>query len=183
MSVRLRRREQFIDAAMTVFARAGVDRASVKDIAEQASVTPGLLYHYFDSKEALVAAVLKERGFMSELGVLLEAGTDQSAFTLLPTLVRAFDEALAAHGDLVSIFFSASQANAALRDFVATGESMLASYLESRATSDGLRPEMIGVAASSLFAAVAMGHKTGRRIDTDSVAELVLNGLTVSKKG
>jgi hypothetical protein len=32
-------------------------------------------------------------------------------------------------------------------------------------------------AASTLFAAVAIGHKTGRRVNADELVELVLNGL------
>lgn len=61
------RREQLLDAAMRVFARKGFSRATNKDIAREADVTPGLIYHYFESKEALLQAVLEER---SPLGLL-----------------------------------------------------------------------------------------------------------------
>jgi AcrR family transcriptional regulator len=30
-------------------------------------VTPGLLYHYFDGKETLLATLLEERSFLSKL--------------------------------------------------------------------------------------------------------------------
>jgi AcrR family transcriptional regulator len=174
-----RRREQLIEAALAVFARKGVDGASIKDIARAAAVTPGLLYHYFDSKEALVAAVLAERGFLPQLHALLGEQADQPAMTVLPRLIRAFDETLAANTDLVSVFFSASHAHTALRDFVATGQDLLRSYLNSRAKAGELRPELIGAAASTLFAAVAIGHKTGRRVNTDELVELVLNGIAM----
>lgn len=172
-----RRREQLIEAALTVFARKGVDGTSIKDIAQAAAVTPGLLYHYFDSKEDLVAAVLEERGFLPELRALLSEHADQPATEVLPRLIRAFDETLAANTDLVSLFFSASHADAALRDFVATGQGLLQSYLQSRAAAGELRPELIATAADALFAAVAIGHKIGRRVDTDELGQLVLNGL------
>jgi TetR/AcrR family transcriptional regulator, cholesterol catabolism regulator len=172
-----RRREQLIEAALAVFARKGVDAASVKDIAGSAAVTPGLLYHYFDSKEDLVAAVLEERGFMPQLHALLSEHADQPATVVLPRLMRAFDETLAANADLVSVFFSAGHADATLRDFVATGQDMLQSYLKSRGKAGELRPELVKAAASTLFAAVALGHKTGRRVNTDELVELVLNGL------
>jgi TetR/AcrR family transcriptional regulator, cholesterol catabolism regulator len=172
-----RRREQLIEAALAVFAHKGVDGASVKDIARAAAVTPGLLYHYFDSKEDLVAAVLEERGFTPQLHALLSDHADQPATVVLPRLMRAFDETLAANADLVSLFFSASHADAALRDFVATGQDLLQSYLKSRAKAGELQPELIRAAASTLFAAVAIGHKTGRRVNTDELVELVLNGL------
>ena len=172
-----RRREQLIEAALVVCARQGVDGASVKDIARAAGVTPGLLYHYFDSKEDLVAAVLEERGFLPQLRALLIEHADQPATEVLPQLIRAFDETLAANADLVSMLFSASHADAALRDHVTTGQDVLQSYLQSRATAGELRPELIGAAADALFAAVALGHKTGRRVNTDELVPLVLNGL------
>ncbi|GLB81414.1 TetR/AcrR family transcriptional regulator [Mycobacterium kiyosense] len=172
-----RRREQLIEAALNVFARKGVDGTSIKDIAQAAGVAPGLLYHYFDSKEVLVAAVLAERGFLPQLRELLIEHADQPATTVLPRLIRAFDETLSANADLVSVFFSASHADAALRDFVATGKDVLASYLTSRAKAGELRPELIGAAADALFAAVAIGHKTGHRVNADELVELVLRGL------
>lgn len=176
-----RRREQFIDAALAVFAAKGVDGASIKDIANAASVTPGLLYHYFSSKEALVAAVLTERGFTPQLRTLLSERADEPASVVLPELVRAFDRILAANADLVSVFFSVSHANAAagggLQEFVATGHSLLESYLRSRAAAGEIDPELVGVAARTLFAAVAIGHKTGQRVEPDHLVQLILSGL------
>jgi AcrR family transcriptional regulator len=59
------RRERLLDAALEVFVSKGIDRATVKDIAQAAGVTPGLLYHYFDGKETLLATLLEERSFLS----------------------------------------------------------------------------------------------------------------------
>jgi AcrR family transcriptional regulator len=175
------RRERLIDAALTVFAAKGVDGASVKDIAEAAQVTPGLLYHYFDGKEALVAATLNERGFLPELRQLLDAQGDRPVSVVLPELIRAFDELLAANADLVSIFFSVSNANqaayVALREFAATGRCLLGDYLQSRSDAGELRPHLAHTAASALFATVAIGHKTGQRVDVADLVELVLAGL------
>ncbi len=55
------RREQIIDAAMQVFAQKGYVRSTNKDIAHAANITPGLIYHYFESKEALLMAVVESR--------------------------------------------------------------------------------------------------------------------------
>lgn len=55
------RREQIIDAAMRVFSQKGFTRATNKDIAREAGITPGLIYHYFESKEALLKAMIEER--------------------------------------------------------------------------------------------------------------------------
>jgi len=175
------RREQLIDAALVVFASKGVDGASVKDIAAAAHVTPGLLYHYFDGKEALGVAALNERGFLPQLRLVLDTGRDQPASRVLPELMRAFDELLSTNSDLVSIFFSVTNANhaayAALKEFTATGQRLLGQYLQSRADAGELRPHLTHVAAGALFATVAIGHKTGQRVDVADLVELVLAGL------
>jgi AcrR family transcriptional regulator len=55
------RREQIIDAAMRVFSQKGFTRATNKDIAREAGITPGLIYHYFENKEALLRAIIEAR--------------------------------------------------------------------------------------------------------------------------
>lgn len=54
------RRELVLDAARTVFAEKGLEGASIREIARQAGYTPGAIYSYFDSKEAVYAALLAE---------------------------------------------------------------------------------------------------------------------------
>lgn len=51
------RREHILDAAEQCFARAGFHRTSIADICKEAGVSPGALYVYFDSKEALIAGI------------------------------------------------------------------------------------------------------------------------------
>ena len=55
------RREQIIDAAMQVFAQKGFTRATNKDIAREAGITPGLIYYYFESKEDLLKTIIETR--------------------------------------------------------------------------------------------------------------------------
>jgi AcrR family transcriptional regulator len=54
------RREQIIEAALRVFAQKGFVRATNKEIAQEAGITPGLIYHYFESKEDLLRAAIAE---------------------------------------------------------------------------------------------------------------------------
>ena len=48
------------DAAVRVFARKGYHASRVGDIAEEAGVAHGLLYHYFSSKEELLETVFRD---------------------------------------------------------------------------------------------------------------------------
>ncbi|CAN5176567.1 TetR/AcrR family transcriptional regulator [soil metagenome] len=52
-------RDALIDAAVIVVAREGLEAASVKRIAAEAGVTPGLLHYHFPTKEALLEAGLR----------------------------------------------------------------------------------------------------------------------------
>jgi TetR/AcrR family transcriptional regulator, fatty acid metabolism regulator protein len=54
------KRRQILDAAVRVFARKGYHASRVGDIAEEAGVAHGLLYHYFESKADVLEAVFHE---------------------------------------------------------------------------------------------------------------------------
>lgn len=61
------KRRQILDAAERVFARKGFHTSRVGDIAAEAGVAHGLLYHYFESKDELLETIFRENW-----GVLLE---------------------------------------------------------------------------------------------------------------
>ena len=54
------RTSQILEAAMIIFARDGFDKARMDDIAETAGLSKGTLYLYFDSKDDLIAAILRQ---------------------------------------------------------------------------------------------------------------------------
>jgi TetR/AcrR family fatty acid metabolism transcriptional regulator len=54
------KRRLILDAAVRVFARKGFHQSRVGDIAREAGVAHGLLYHYFDSKDQLLETVFIE---------------------------------------------------------------------------------------------------------------------------
>jgi TetR/AcrR family transcriptional regulator, fatty acid metabolism regulator protein len=55
------KRRTILDAAVRVFARQGFHRCRVSDIADEAGVAYGLVYHYFDSKEEVLDTLFLER--------------------------------------------------------------------------------------------------------------------------
>jgi AcrR family transcriptional regulator len=54
------RRKELLDAAVRVFARKGFHAARVGDIAEEAGVAHGLLYHYFRSKDEVLETIFRD---------------------------------------------------------------------------------------------------------------------------
>lgn len=70
------KRDELLEAAARVLARRGYRGASIKDIAADAGVAPGLLHYYFPSKEQLVLEILarirdRHRQDMEELAATL----------------------------------------------------------------------------------------------------------------
>jgi len=62
------KRRLILDAAVRVFAQQGFNRCRVSDIADEAGVAYGLVYHYFQSKDQVLDTLFLERW-----DVLLEA--------------------------------------------------------------------------------------------------------------
>jgi AcrR family transcriptional regulator len=57
----IEKRRVILDAAVRVFGRQGFHTSRVSDIADQAGVAYGLVYHYFPSKEAILDTLFLER--------------------------------------------------------------------------------------------------------------------------
>jgi AcrR family transcriptional regulator len=69
------RRDHILNAAEQCFARAGFHRTTMQDICREAGVSPGALYVYFDSKEALIAGICERdrNEFAERLAALADA--------------------------------------------------------------------------------------------------------------
>lgn len=73
------KRRQLLDAAVRVFARKGYHASRVGDIAEEAGVAHGLLYHYFKSKDDVLEAVFHENWSLLQLRIASVLETDEPA--------------------------------------------------------------------------------------------------------
>ena len=78
-------------AAEQVFAEEGLRDAHVGHIAKRAGVAVGTLYNYYEDRDALLAAVLRERNeeLFSALGVAMAEVEGEHLATQVRTLVRA----------------------------------------------------------------------------------------------
>ena len=72
------KRRVILDAAVRVFAREGFHTCRVADIADEAGVAYGLVYHYFSSKEEILDTLFLERWDLM-LGAIAEADAEQSS--------------------------------------------------------------------------------------------------------
>ena len=77
------RRDEIIDAARTCFLRSGFHQTTTDEICREANITPGGLYHYFTSKDDLIAVVIENsaKNAMERMRTAVEAAdSTESAF-------------------------------------------------------------------------------------------------------
>jgi len=80
------RRSQILDAALVCFAKRGFHQASMHDISAEAGISVGLIYRYFENKEAVISAMADRH--KEEIGDMLERA--RQAQTLLESLEILF---------------------------------------------------------------------------------------------
>jgi TetR/AcrR family transcriptional repressor of uid operon len=81
------RRLEILDAAQRCFARSGFHGASMQEICAEAEMSPGNLYRYFPSKEALIAGIC-ERNRAEAADSLLAVDRAPGFFEGLAALAR-----------------------------------------------------------------------------------------------
>ena len=81
------RRLEILDAAQRCFARSGFHGASMQEICAEAGMSPGNLYRYFPSKEALIAGIC-ERNRAEAADSLLAVDRAPGFFEGLAALAR-----------------------------------------------------------------------------------------------
>ena len=80
------RRTQILDAALICFAKRGFHQASMHDISAEAGISVGLIYRYFENKDAVISAMADRH--KKEIHEVLQRA--QQAPTLLESLEILF---------------------------------------------------------------------------------------------
>jgi TetR/AcrR family fatty acid metabolism transcriptional regulator len=87
---RSEKRDLILDAAIKVFAVHGYHGSRVSDIAREAGIAYGLVYHYFKNKEEILATIFEERwgGFLEAVeDVAAAPGSTEDRLVSLAVLV------------------------------------------------------------------------------------------------
>jgi AcrR family transcriptional regulator len=83
------RREQIMRAAMVCFAKHGFHQTSMHDISGEAGISVGLIYRYFENKDAVISAMADAH--KQEIQALLDRARQ------VPTLLEALELFFTAH--------------------------------------------------------------------------------------
>jgi AcrR family transcriptional regulator len=88
------RPQELLEAALAVFAEKGFSAARMEDISQRAGVTKGTIYLYFDGKEALFKALVRESLAPTVQGVVEQVrayqGSSRDLLVLVLTTVGTF---------------------------------------------------------------------------------------------
>ena len=97
------RRERLVRLAAELFAEKGYQATTVRNIADEAGILSGSLYHHFDSKESIVDEILTS--FFDELAAASRAAVERGGDprTVLAELVRVCCGTLVPHRAAITV--------------------------------------------------------------------------------
>ncbi|HEX2293915.1 MAG TPA: TetR/AcrR family transcriptional regulator [Actinomycetota bacterium] len=124
-------------ASLHLFAERGFHGTSMRDIAREADITEGLIYHYFAGKRDLFRAIIEERSFLPLLRTLPELAAQLDLRALLIVLARGFFDVLRENKELTRLLLQEVQVfpeekEAFFSDFFGESIEQLAQVLEAR---------------------------------------------------
>jgi AcrR family transcriptional regulator len=96
-------KDQILEAAAQVIRKKGFHAASMQDIAEAVNLQKASLYHHISSKQEILLALLNQALDLLTERVEVVMKQDIPADEKLRQAMRCYLEALAEHGDLVSV--------------------------------------------------------------------------------
>jgi TetR/AcrR family transcriptional regulator, repressor for uid operon len=150
------RRTQILEAALVCFAKRGFHQTSMHDISGEAGISVGLIYRYFENKEAVISAMADRH--KKEITEMLERARQA------PSLLESLEILFTAHccedaPQLVSAFVVDLYAEASRNPHVAD------------LVRDVLETAMAGV--RDLIARAPEGQNSGNNLAPDDLAELI----------
>jgi AcrR family transcriptional regulator len=88
------KREAILDAAIQVFAQRGYHGSRVSDIAREAGIAYGLVYHYFRNKEEILHSIFEERwsGFLEAVETIAasKASAEDKLVSVAALILNAY---------------------------------------------------------------------------------------------
>src|SRR6059036_4308855 len=162
------RRTQILDAALVCFAKRGFHQASMHDISAEAGISVGLIYRYFENKDAVISAMADRH--KKEIHEVLERARRA------PTLLESLEILFTAHccedaPQVISAFVVDLYAEASRNPHVAD------------LVRDVLRTAMDGV--TDLIARAPEAQNTTRGGSPIEVSELIFavaRGMLIDRK-
>ncbi len=170
------RRAQILKIALRLFAQYGFDGTSTKQIAREAGISEGLIFHYFPTKGDLLNAVFEtSHSFTTELGSILTAAMveAQPAINVLPRVAAGWLDTLRKEEAITTVMLATAQTNPQIGNIFQAvikekGIELLAAYLRSRVQAGELDPDLpVESSAYMFFASLFVFFLVNRALPKD----------------
>jgi AcrR family transcriptional regulator len=154
-------RAKIVETALELFAQYGYEATSVRMIAQAAGIAQGLLYNYFDSKEALLTTIVRQSmADVRESFVRAEEGMDPQL--QLERLIRAAFAIIQRKRAFWKLIYGVrmqSAVVASLGDVLISGSTEIRTTIERYCRAAGLpQPEIEGAILFALIDGVAQHY-------------------------
>jgi TetR/AcrR family fatty acid metabolism transcriptional regulator len=151
------RRAQILDAAVTVFAEKGFHRATTKEVAKVAGVSPGTIYNYFDSKEDLLVGIVTRLAEQQRPDEVFAQALRSDARDSFVVMYRLRQELIQQYGAMLQVVLSEVLINREFgeryyREIVAPFLELTEQYIQAQIERGQIRPVNAAWAARILFA-------------------------------
>lgn len=177
------RRKQLIDIALKLFAEKGVERTSIKDIASEAGVAQGLLYHYFSSKDELFYDIIGQYNPFPELAAILAGAEERPAREVLMQIATRAYALIAERKSIAALILREvvirPELQKGIRIVQSVAISFLTRYLSARIAAGELRPHDPEVTARMLAGSILALHLTAAPAEAylPEVVDTLLRGI------
>jgi AcrR family transcriptional regulator len=169
------RRFQILQVALDVFAEKGFKGTSIKDIAEAADISLGLMYHYFASKEALLNATVENHSFLPQMKRILKNTRNRPMIEVFNELAAGFLKLLDSKAGLVKILIREIDSSPTVKkvwsNLVHEGVRLLQEYFDQKVAAGDLRPHNTEITARSVMGILFMYHFTQDVFNTSRVTK------------
>ncbi len=169
-------RERILASARQLFAQRGFEGTSTKDIAAHAGVPSGLVFYYFETKDALIDAVFEDNPASHIVTMMWDASRQNTSDPIESALRAAYETALEHRYQAYILMTGTASARPIAKRLRQMRKNALAAFADffraqSGGTKPALEPEILAqVVSSSILSAVLL--------DEPQDVEAYIKGLT-----
>ena len=172
------RRAEILAAAERCFVKSGFHQASMQEICIEAGMSPGNLYRYFPSKEAIIAGIA-ERNRAEAAESFAVVGQAPDFFTGLAAvarhhLVESTAEEVALCAEIMAESRRNPEVHRVFQDIEADIKARLVGMLRHAAEQGEISRDLVFVGAAVVLMAIGDGISWRRTVDPGFKAESVL---------
>lgn len=186
-----RRKEQVLAAALECFRREGFHGAAMSKIAAASGMSSGHIYHYFGSKEGIIATIAERE--RNEMGVLLDEVKEAAkSGDPVSALIERIPESITRYTDSGNAAFQADilaevPRNPTIAELIRRNDAEMREKLYDVLGDDSpemkSRFEIVGALISGISGRVLVNPELGETLDTDMLCQVVRYVLTAPVGG